>query len=185
MLQLTIPEKSYWDESIEEFVTTDAVTLMLEHSLLSLSKWESHWKEPLLAKDKKSKWGELTLEQCKDYIRCMTVTKNVDYLVYEGLSQAEYDLIGEYIDDPMTATTFKDARRGGAPKEYVTSELIYYWMTELMIPFECQKWHLNRLLTLIRVCNVKKQKPKKMSRSEVAAEHRRINQMRRAQYDNV
>lgn len=173
MLQITIPGQELFDEQRMEFIQTKPTALNLEHSLLSISKWESKWHRPFLGKDPK------TTEQSIDYVRCMTLDKNVDPAVYLAIPSAVMRSIREYIDDPMTATTFNSA--GSKPnREIVTSELLYYYMTALDIPFECQKWHLNRLLTLIRVCSIKSQPPKKMSKREVMSRNRSLNAARRA-----
>lgn len=172
MLTITIPGREMYDEKTQEFFTTKSYTLQLEHSLVSLSKWESKWKEPFLTNKNK------TMEQTLDYIRCMTITQNIDPVVYNGLSSENIRAINSYIDDPMTATTFgqNDTKKNN---EVVTAELIYYWMIALNIPFECQRWHLNKLLTLIRVCNVKNTPPKKMSRKEINSRNAALNAARR------
>ena len=174
MLQITIPATEQWDEIHQQFVHTKEQTLQLEHSLVSLSKWESKWCKPFLTKDQK------TNEEFLDYIRCMTLTKNVNPDVYYCLTIDNIKRINEYIDAPMTATTFaKDNKKG--KNEIITSELIYYWMIALQIPFECQKWHLNRLLTLVRVCNIKNSPPKKMSKREIMSRNAQLNAARKKQ----
>ena len=173
MLKLTIPKSELWDEVKNEFVYQNEKTIQLEHSLVSLSKWEAKWHKPFLSKDPKSH------EEIRDYIRFMTVTQNVDPDLYEHLTADQYKQINKYIDDPMTATWFrKESRRSSS--EQVTAELIYYWMIALNIPFECQKWHLNRLLTLIKVCNIKQQPDKKMSKKEILATNAALNAARKA-----
>ena len=163
-----------WDPIKEEFITQPAVTLQLEHSLLSISKWEAKYHRPFLGK-KDNKTGEEML----DYIRMMTIAPKVSPEVYYRLSQENMDEIMHYIENPMTATT---VRENGTPsREIVTSELIYYWMISLGIPFECQKWHLNRLMMLIRVCSAKNAKPKKMSKGEIHRRNSALNAARRAQ----
>ena len=153
MLSITIPSTQLWDESKEEFRYTKEQTLQLEHSLVSLSKWESKWQKAFLGNQPK------TTEETIDYIRCMTLTKNVDPEVYNYLTNKNIEDIGEYINSPMTATWFTEDKTAKPNREVTTSELIYYWMISYNIPFECQKWHLNRLLTLIRVCGIKNQPP--------------------------
>ena len=175
MLQITIPGIELWDESREIFTQTKEQTLQLEHSLVSLSKWESKWGKAFLSKQEK------TYEETIDYIKCMTITQNVDPNVYNHLSKSIIDKITEYIEAPMTATYFSKEQSSGNSREQVTSELIYYWMIALNIPFECQKWHLNRLLTLIRVCNIKKQAPKKMSKRAIMSRNAALNAARRKQ----
>lgn len=174
MLRITIPAVEMWDESKEEFVHSKEQTLMLEHSLVSLSKWESKWCKVFLSGEDK------TNEEILDYIKCMTLTQNVDPEVYNYLTEDNLGKINDYISAPMTATYFssKDKPKGSTG-EMVTSELIYYWMIALNIPFECQKWHLNRLLTLIEVCNIKNQPPKKMGRNEILRRNAELNEARK------
>lgn len=174
MLRITIPAKELWDENKEEFIIiAKEQTLQLEHSLVSLSKWESNWHKPFLTKEDK------TYEETVDYIKCMTITQNVDPEVYNRLSNSNISTINRYIEDPMTATVFRNDNQNGRSREQVTSELIYYWMITLNIPMECQKWHLNRLLTLIRVCNIKNAPPKKRSKSETINEWAALNAARK------
>lgn len=174
MLKLLIPAGELWNDKTQEFVYLKEQTLLLEHSLVSLSKWESKWKKPFLSSTDK------TEEETLDYIRCMTLTKNVDPHVYENLSADNIEAIKNYIWAPMTATTFsKEEPKGSLGREIVTAELVYYWLIALNIPFECQKWHLNRLLTLIRVCNIKNQPPKKMSQSSIMRRNASLNAARR------
>lgn len=175
MLQITIPATEQWDESKQEFVTTKETTLQLEHSLVSLSKWESKWCKSFLSRQEK------TYEETLDYIKCMTLTQNVKPEIYNNLTRSNVEEINKYIESPMTATYFSENRNGRGGRELITSELIYYWMITLNIPFECQKWHLNRLLTLIRVCNIKNQPPKKMSRREIMSRNAALNAARRQQ----
>lgn len=163
-----------WDEAKEEFVEATTQTLQLEHSLISLSKWESKWCKPFLSNKKK------TTEEVVDYIKFMTLN-SVDPGIYDRLSAENFKQIDEYINAPMTATTFSENGQGKSNREIITSELIYYWMVALNIPFECQKWHLNRLLTLVRVCNIKNQPPKKHSRRETASSYAALNAARRKQ----
>ena len=171
MLQITIPKQELFNDKTQEFISTKETTIQLEHSLVSLSKWESKWNVPFLGK------GEKTIEQTLDYIKCMTITQNVNPLVYSCLTNKNIDDINNYIDAPMTATTFGQSNQP-PNREIVTSEVIYYWMIALNIPMECQKWHLNRLLTLIRVCSVKNN-PQKMNRADLLAHNRALNKARR------
>ena len=176
MLQITIPASEQWDEKKNEFVgVSKEQTLQLEHSLVSLSKWESKWCKSFFSKQEK------TYEETLDYIKCMTLTQNVKPEVYNFLTRENIEQINKYIEAPMTATCFYDDKTSKASRETITSELIYYWMIALNIPFECQKWHLNRLLTLIRVCNIKNQPPKKMSRREIMSRNAALNAARRKQ----
>ena len=182
MLQITIPDRpeiEAWDESSNTFVTFPAIkgaTIQLEHSLISLSKWESKWCKSFLTVDDK------TPEETVDYIKFMTLTQNVKPEVYENLTDENIRQINEYIGAPMTATTFHEESKSNSNSERITSELIYYWMIALNIPFECQKWHLNRLLTLIRVCNVKNEPPKKMSKNDLYKHHAAVNAARRKKH---
>lgn len=172
MLKITIPAIEQYDEVKNEFITPKERVLQLEHSLVSLSKWESKWCKPFLSKDEK------TFEESVDYIRCMTITQNVDYDTYSGINHEHIKQVAKYIEAPMTATIFtKDKRPPN--REVITAEIIYYWMVTLNIPFECQKWHLNRLITLINVCNIKNNPPKKMSRKELMNRNAALNATRR------
>lgn len=178
MLQITIPATEQWDERKQEFVTVKEQTLQLEHSLVSLSKWESKWCKPFLSKNDK------TNEETIDYIRCMTLTKNVDPDVYYCLTQENVKQIHDYIEAPMTATTFSKDQKRSTSREIITSELIYYWMIALTIPPEYEKWHLNRLLTLINVCNIKNAPPKKRSTRDIMSRNAALNAARRKQLNS-
>lgn len=174
MLTITIPATTLWDERNEKFVKTKGQTLQLEHSLVSLSKWESKWGKAFLGKSVK------TDEEILDYIKCMTITQNVDPEVYNSLTNENIQLINKYIEAPMTATRFSETKNGKTSREVATAEVIYYWMIALNIPFECQKWHLNRLLTLIRVCSIKNApRRKKGSNKNAAADYAAMNAARR------
>lgn len=173
MLQIVIPAIEQWDEQKQEFIQTKGQTLQLEHSLVSLSKWESKWNKAFLSKEAK------TYEETLDYIKCMTVTPNVNPDIYNGLTREHIAKINKYIEAPMTATTFVENKGSKSNCEIITAELIYYWMIALNIPFECQKWHLNRLLTLIRVCNIKNTPPKKMGKKATANQYAQLNAARR------
>ncbi len=175
MLKIIVPARELWDEKNQEFINVKEQPLALEHSLVSLSRWESKWCKPFLTRQEK------TREEIIDYVRCMTLTENVDPIIYEYLSEGNVKQINSYIDAPMTATWFSedDKKKSRGSGEQITSELIYYWMVALNIPFECQYWHLNRLITLIRVCEVKNQKPKKMSRRELMSRNASLNAARK------
>lgn len=180
MLEIIIEESEGWDEANERFIRIKRTKLQLEHSLISLSKWESHWCKPFLTKEAR------TNEEMLDYVKCMTINKNVDPSVYSFLTKDDYDKISEYIDAPMTATVFyedKKSNKGGS-KRRITSELIYYWMIALNIPVEFEKWHVNRLLTLIKLCNYESQPDKKMSKKETAKMYASINAARRKKYNS-
>ena len=175
MLQIIVPiTPEEWDEKTEKFIEPKTKVLQLEHSLVSLSKWESKWCKPFLSKD------NMTNEETIDYIKCMTLTQNVDPTVYEHLTQQNIDDVVKYINAPMTATTFSKDENRKINNEIVTAELIYYWMIASQIPFECQKWHINRLITLIRVCNIKNQPPKKRSKRDIMQSNAALNAARRA-----
>lgn len=174
MLRITVPGGDLWDEKNEEFIPVKTHTLQLEHSLVSLSKWESKWHKPFLNKKDKS------VEEIVDYVRCMTLTQNVDPNIYRFLTEENIQEINNYIEDPMSATYIYNEDDKGS-KEQITAELIYYWMIALQIPVEFQKWHLNRLITLIRVCNVKNTPPKKRSRGEIMRRNAALNAQRRKQ----
>lgn len=177
MLRITVPAVEMWDESTETYINTKETTLQLEHSLVSVSKWESKWCKSFLSHTNK------TYDETIDYIKCMTLTRDVDPSVYYGLTNDNIEQINKYIAAPMTATSFSD-KNGKGGREIITSELIYYWMISQNIPFECQKWHLNRLLTLIRVCNIKNAPPKKHSRREIASRNAALNAARRKQLNS-
>lgn len=173
MIQITVPATELFDEANQVFINVEEQTLRLEHSLVSLSKWESRWCKPFLSKKDKTK------EEISDYIRCMTLNSNVDPYTYLCLTDENVAAINEYISAPMTATYISEHGSGRSSNEIITSELIYYWMIALNIPFECQHWHLNRLLTLIRVCNIKNQPPKKMGRSALLSRNAALNAARK------
>ena len=176
MLTIIVGGNDVYDERTGSFSTQGGVELQLEHSLVALSKWESEFEKPFLGK------GEKTTEEVLAYVRYMLLTPNPPEDFLQRLSEENLEAINAYIERKMTATWFSEAP--GAPKtsrEVVTAELVYYWMTVFHIPFECEDWHINRLFTLIRICNLKQEKPKKMSRAEVAARNRELNAQRKAQ----
>ena len=178
MLQITVPGIELYDEKNNSFIYLKERTLQLEHSLVSLSKWEARWRKPFISKTSK------TEEETKDYVRCMTITQNVEPDVYDRLTSSNYDEIEKYINDPMTATTFKEGRGGKKASGIITNEIIYYWMSSLGIQKEYEKWHLNRLLTLIRVCNEKNAPSKKMSKSDIMKQNAALNAARRQQLNS-
>lgn len=172
MLTIIIEGEELFNEETNEFGETPTVTLDLEHSLISLSKWESKYQRPFLSP------GGKTADELFDYLEFMVLTPNFDPRDVRNCSQKNIDEIQEYIDSSQTATTFGEMPKNKSPGEIVTSELIYYWMILFNIPAEFQHWHLNRLFALIRICNIKNSKPKKMSRREVAERNARINAQR-------
>lgn len=179
MLYLTIPKVELYDEKTNTFYETKEQKISLEHSLISLSKWESKWKKPFLNQRDKH-----TVEESMDYIKCMTITQNVPDVAYRVIMSSNElsKMVTDYIDDPMTATWFgkEAANRGPTSRRIVTSELIYYWMTQFNIPFECEKWHLNRLLTLIKVCDEEQKPPQKLSGKALAERNTALNAQRLA-----
>lgn len=181
MLQITIPApvSEEWDAKKEEFVYRiigKSYTLCLEHSLISISKWESKWHKPFLSSEK-------TDEEFLDYIKCMTLTSNVPDEAYDNLTKENVNEIINYVKDPMTATTFSKENKRPS-REIITSEIIYSWMITLHIPVEFEKWHIRRLLTLIRVCEIKNSPPKKMSKRDIMSRNAALNAARRKQFNS-
>lgn len=177
MLRLEVNLEEFWDESANEFLYQDSVTLELEHSLLSLAKWEQKFLKPFLGP------GEKTQKEVLGYIEAMVLNDEHPKGILKHLTQEHLTEINEYIDSPATATTFSDiqTKRGQTRQtQIITSELVYYWMIVHTIPFECETWHLNRLFALIRICNMKSGKQPKMSKSEIAARNRALNEERKA-----
>lgn len=177
MLTITIPGEEFYNEETNEFSYENPVILQMEHSLISISKWEAKWHRAFLAKK------ERNAEETLDYFKCMTVNK-VDPKVYKRLSQENVEEILNYINEPMTATYMGSSKFGpggeARAKDTTTAELLYYYMIALGIPFECEKWHLNRLLALIHVCEVKNSAGNKtMSRSQLNKRNASLNAARR------
>lgn len=175
--KITIPKSTFWNSETEEFIDTKEFTITIEHSLISISKWESKWHKPFLTnKDK-------TIEETLDYIKCMVVHSSISDLdsaidIIRYIPSVAKEIQG-YIEDPMTATTFSDTNNGAGKKEIVTSELIYYWMIAYGVPVEFEKWHLNRLLTLIHICGIKNSPQKKMGINDIYSSNRSLNAARR------
>lgn len=179
MLTIVVPKREFYNESTNEFIEIKETTLKLEHSLISISKWESRHKKCFLDSEKSP-------EEILDYIRCMTLSYDVDDRVYSCLSEQNISDITDYIEDPMSATQFVKYQEdyGPKPKDKTTSELIYYWMISYNIPVEFEKWHINRLLKLIELCGIKNGNGKKMSRNQILSRNQAINQARRAKYNS-
>lgn len=187
MLEIVIPEQHYddlWDEAKQEFLPSIHVRktkIQLEHSLISLKKWEQRWHKPFFDRDDK------TYEELIDYIRCMTLNHVDDENVYNWMPQELIEKVVSYIKDPMTATWFKEDNLIVAQKcsrEIITAEIIYYWMISLNIPVDFQKWHLNQLLTLIKVVSIKNGKPQKKDKRAAAMERMALNKLRREKYNS-
>ena len=179
MLRITVPATEMYDSKRGEFISTKEQTLQLEHSLVSLSKWESRWNKPFISRT------DITYEETIDYIRCMTITQNVDPMIYDCLTNENINQVNEYIGRSMTATTFSgDTNKKGGSRDIITAEIIYHWMIALQIPNEYRKWHLNSLLTLIRVCNEKNQPPKKMSQQDIMRRNAQLNAARRKKHNS-
>lgn len=173
MLQLSIAASEQYDEANNLFISLPEETLQLEHSLVSLSKWEEKHCVPFLSKEGR------TVEESVDYIRCMTLNPNVDPAVYDRITDFHMAQVSKYIEAPMTATTVTQDPTLPGSKEIITSELIYCWLTLLSIPFEVQYWHLNRLLMLVKVCNAKNTPPKKGKRQDILKRNATLNEARR------
>lgn len=176
MLTITVPESEVFDERTNEFHTLEAMTLELEHSLVSLHLWESKWEKPFISP------GEKTTEETIGYVQAMTLTPNVSPEVYLRLSNDNLREINSYIESKMTATWFKElpGQPKGGTGEMITAELIFYWMVAFNIPSEYKHWHLNQLFTLIRIANEKNKPKKKMSRADMVSERQRLNAERKA-----
>lgn len=172
MLELIIPAYELFNEETQEFINEPERVLKLEHSLVSISKWEAHWNKPFLSNKKK------TFDEVVDYIKCMTINQGIPDSAYLCLTEEQYAEINKYIVAPMTATTIQE-EQGEKSREIITSEIIYYYMIACNIPMECQHWHLNRLMTLIKVCNIKNQPPKKRSMREVMQSNTALNAARK------
>lgn len=174
MLTITVPETELWDEKNSCFVVLPSATIRLEHSLVSIAKWEAKWKDPFLSSKEK------TMEQLIDYYKFMTITQNVPDDVYQRFTRENHIAVQEYMKDSHTATWFSEdkSKYGRSGGKIITNERIYAWMAELGIPFSCEKWNINRLLVLIRVCNIDNQPPKKMNQHDQLARNYHINQAR-------
>lgn len=179
MLKIHVDGRELFDEKTESFISVKPIDLVLEHSLISVAKWESKWHKPFLENAKK------TEEELFDYIRCMTITQNVGDDVYRSLSNDDVLKIKNYMEDSMTATWFNDQKAPKTRQKAITAELIYCWMISLGIPLEWEKRHLNRLLTLIRVCNNENAPKKKMSRKDVYKQNAALNEARKKKWNTT
>jgi hypothetical protein len=177
MLKIVVLGSEYFNEETETFETVGDIELELEHSLVSLSKWESKFQKPFLTENHK------TPEEVLKYIESMIISPLYSSDVLNRLSQENFNQINDYIESSESATTFGSMPERKGKGEVITSELIYYWMVAFTIPFECEYWHLNRLFALIRICNIKNSPPKKMSRHEITSRNRELNAIRKAQYN--
>lgn len=182
MLEIIVPGKEIYNESDNSFITIKETKLQLEHSLISVRKWESKWHKSFLETNEK------TTQEILEYIKCMTINRGVDPLVYQFIPTDLIAQIVEYIKDPMTATWFTEKTTVDADKKQnettITAEIIYYWMVSLNIPSEYEKWHLNQLLTLIKVVSIKSAGPQKMDKDQAAEMRRRINKERRKKHNS-
>lgn len=179
MLKLVIPALELFDEKNNLFINQDEVTLELEHSLVALAKWESKWEKPFLGSDEKS------TEETLDYLRCMTLNPDVPPEVYRRINDDHMAQVNKYLEAKMSATWFTEPKvSGNAPvrrsRETITAEIIYYWIVALQLDWEVQHWHLNRLFTLIKVCNQKNAPEKKRPKRDMVAERQRLNAERKA-----
>lgn len=173
---LELGGREYFDEKESRFIQKKPTVVKLEHSLKAISKWESKWKKPFLSNK------EVTREQTIDYIRCMEITNQVDSDIFNYVTPAQIEQVDAYIQDAMTATTINRKGPQRPSREVITSEVIYFWMIQHGIPPEYDKWHLNRLLTLIEVCSIKGGPQQKMGRKEQMAQQRALNAARQAKY---
>ncbi len=176
MLEIEIPEQEIYDESTSTFIPVKAAKLKFEHSLVSISKWESKWHKPFPFINNNK---QMTSEEFIDFLKMMCITQNVPDETFRSLPSNALKEIVDYMDNLQTATTFKEDNKKGNGGKFITSELIYCWMTQLNIWKECEKWHINRLLTLIHICSVENAPKKKMSKDELYSRQRALNQARR------
>lgn len=180
MFELNTKGSEWYDDSTSEFITIPSCSLRLEHSLVTISKWEAKWHKPFLSMRELARKNELTNEMLLDYFNCMSLDGPIPPIVLNNLGNEEIKAINDYIEDPATATWFSNSNSNkGGSREVITSEVLYYYMITLNIPIECEHWHLNRLLTLIRVCNEKNAPPTKRSRQSILKSNAAINAARR------
>ena len=179
MLTIQVPEQEYFNELTNEFFTCGGFELKVEHSLNAISRWESKWKKPFLSE------GQKTVEETRDYIRCMNLTPGIPEEEFKYLPNWVSDKIAEYITSPYTATTITNHGPQKKSREIITAEIIYYWMVSYQIPFECADWHYDKLMKLIQVCSIKSEKPKKMPHGQAMAQQRALNAQRRSQFNSA
>ena len=175
-LTVTIEGKQFVDND-NNIISEPSDVLVLEHSLISISKWEAIWKKPYLESFKES-----SNEELYSYIQCMVIKGNADMSVLRRIKRSQYEKILDYINDSMTATTVKKKENDMSVSNFTTSELIYAWMVQLQIPWEAQKWHLNRLMMLISVLDRMNQPAKKRSEKQLISDYAKINAMNRARF---
>lgn len=179
MLTIIVTDVENFDENTQSFMETKGFIIELEHSLASISKWESEFEKPFLASDPK------TQDESLGYIRCMCLGSDVTTDMLSRLSPKQMSQINAYINAKMTATWFTERPQAGKAREIVTSEVIYYWMSALTLPFGCDQWHFNKLLTLIKVANSKNAPQKNTPRRDMAAQRRSINASRQQRYNTT
>ncbi len=176
MLKILVTPTELYDNETNTFTNTEEFEVELEHSLLSLSKWEAKHQKPFLAA------GKMTDDEILDYVMCMCLTESVTREMVKGGSDQIFREVNEYINSSQSATTFGEMPEKRGRGEVITSELIYYWLVAFTIPFECETWHLNRLFSLIRICNMKNSKPKKVAPGEAARQRKELNDKRKAEW---
>lgn len=179
MLKIHIKPVEFYDEITCQFMSTPDIRLILEHSLYTISKWESRWMKPFLGSQEK------TDEEVLDYILCMDTTDTLTMDIIQIIQKEDLSRILQYIESNMTATTFGEVDTKSSKREIITSELIYYWMISLQIPLECEHWHINRLMTLIKICNIKNSPAKKQNRQEMLSRQKELNRQRRMQNNST
>ena len=174
-IRIRIPELHLFNEATNEFFDIRETYLTMEHSLVSISKWESKWHIPYLAP------GEKTPEQALDYLRCMTITQNIQPGIYNYIPDTEMRRIKNYIEDSMSAYKFKEEEGKGRTKKAITSDYLYFCMVTYRIPVEFERWHLNRLITLIQICSEENNpKKNKKSKRRITSDYAALNAARRA-----
>lgn len=173
-----------FDEETNTFLHPVGKKLHLEHSLLSISKWEAEWEIPFLNTDK-------TSEQSLSYIKCCVLDDDFDELLLNTLSDKNILDFNAYLSKGMTAKKIIDLRsslsqkrksRRPASQKALTSEDIYYSMIQFHVWKECEEWPLQRLLSLLQLCSLKSNSTGEMSKSDQAKFYREENARRKAKY---